>query len=127
MIMALRYNGITIGKLTVKQKVGGNEYKYNLQIRQGNCLAVILYVRKSTKEELQRNPEGKWYHQLIAFFVDEQHMKNIMKDEGVILFPVNEVVSCELNLYYKECWKLLKYFTKSGYNVKCYYKEPKKK
>lgn len=125
--MALRYNGITIGKLTVEQELGGNKYKYNLQIRQGNCLAVIIYVRKSTEEELKRNPEGKWYHQLMAFFVDERHMKNIMKDWGTILDPMNRVVKCELNLYYKECWTLLKYFTKSGYNVKCYYKEPKKK
>lgn len=125
--MPLTYNGTTIGKLTIKQKLGNDEYKYNLQIRQGNCLAVIIYVRKATEEELKKNPKGKWYHQLVSFFADEQHMKNIMKDWGTLLDPMDEVVSCELNLYYKECWTLLKYFTKSGYNVKCYYKDPGKK
>lgn len=125
--MPLTYNGTTIGKITIEQELGGNKYRYNLQIRQGNCLAVILYVRKSTPEELAKNPEGKWYHQLHMFYADEQHLKNIMKDYGKALDEMDKVISCELNLYYKECWTLLKYFTKSGYNVKCYYKEPKKK
>lgn len=123
----LRYNGTTIGKLTVAQTFGEKEYKYNLQIRQGNCLAVVIYVRKATEEELAENPKGKWYHQLYTFFLDEKHCKNIMKEYGVIIDPINNVVKCELNMYYKECWTLLKYFTKSGYKVKCYYKEPKKK
>lgn len=125
--MALRYNGITIGKIVIEQEFAGEKRKFNLQIRQGNCLAVILYVRKATPEELEKNPEGKWYHQLHMFYADEQHMKNMMKEYGQVLDEMDRVVSCELNLYYKECWTLLKYFTKSGYKVKCYYKEPKKK
>lgn len=125
--MPLRYNSTTIGKLTIEQELGDNKYRYNLQIRQGNCLAVIIYVRKATKEELERDPDGKWYHQLHMFYADEQHMKNMMKEYGQVLDAMDKVIKCELNLYYKECWTLLKYFTKSGYNVKCYYKEPKKK
>lgn len=121
----LRYNGTTIGKMTIEQKLGDEKHRYDLQIRQGNCLAVLLYVRKSTPEELAKHPEGKWYHQLHMFFVDEKHMKNILKEYGDIMG--DKVIKCELNMYYKECWTLLKYFTKSGYNVKCYYKEPKKK
>lgn len=123
----VRYNGTTIGTLTVEQTVGEETYRYDLQIRQGNCLAVIIYVRRATEEELKRDPEGKWYHQLVAFFVDEKHCKNIMKDYGTILDSMNKVVKCDLNLYYKECWTLLKYFVQSGYKVKCHYKEPKKK
>lgn len=125
--MALRYNGTTIGKMTVAQDFGGRREKFNLQIRQANCLAVILYVRKSTDEELARNPKGKWYHELVSFFVDEKHMRGLIKDYGEVLDPINKVLSCELNMYYKECWTLLKYFTRSGYKVRCYYKEPKKK
>lgn len=124
--MPLRYNGTTIGKVTIEQEHSGEKYRYELQIRQGNCLAVFLYVRKATPEELEQNPEGKWYHQLHMFLCDEQHCKNIMKDYGDIMCG-EKVVKCELNLYYKECWTLLKYFTKSGHTVKCYYKEPKKK
>lgn len=125
--MALHYNGVTMGKITIEQQLGDKKYRYNLQIRQGNVLAVILYVRKATAEELEKNPKGKWYHQLHAFFVDEKHLKNIMKDYGRALDEMDKVIKCELNMYYKECWTLLKYFTKSGYSVKCYYKEPKKK
>lgn len=125
--MPLRYSGVTIGKVTIEQKLGDKAYRYPVQIRQGNCLAVLLYVRKSTAEELKEHPDGKWYHQLWSFFVDEQHMKNIMKDYDGDVFAGEKVVSIELNMYYKECYKLLKYFTMSGHKVKCYYKEPKKK
>ena len=125
--MALHYNGITMGKLTIEQEFGGEKRRFNLQIRQGNCLAVIIYVRRATAEELERNPKGKWFHQLHMFYANEQHMKNMLKDYGSVLDDMDKVISCELNMYYKECWTLLKYFTKSGYKVKCYYKEPKKK
>lgn len=124
--MPLRYNGTTIGNIVIEQEIGGDKYRYKLQIRQGNCLAVVLYVRRSTPEELKENPKGKWYHQLFTFFCDEKHCKNIMKDYGDIMCG-EKVVSVKLNMYYKECWTLLKYFTKSGHKVTCYYKEEKKK
>lgn len=122
----LRYNGITIGKIRITQEHGGEKQNYELQIRQGNCLAVLLYVRRSTAEELQKHPKGKWYHQLWSFYCDEQHLKNIMKDDGDILFG-EKVTSISLNMYYKECKTLLKYFTLSGHKVTAYYEEPKKK
>ena len=102
--MAIRYNGTTIGKIVIKQ----GENRFNLQIRQGNCLAVVIYVRKATDT-------------LYTFFGDEQHLKNMMKNYGNVLS--DEVVSIELNMFYKENYTLLKYFVKSGYKVKCYYKE----
>ena len=34
-----------------------------------------------------------------------------------------DIVDVELNLFYEESQTLLKYFVKSGHNVKCYYKE----
>lgn len=121
--MALTYNGTTIGKIVVEQE----HERYNLEIRQGNCLAVIIYVRKATPEELEKNPRGKWYHQLVTFFVNETHIKNIMSDGDPILDPMSKVIKCDLNMYYKENYTLLKYFVKSGYKVMCHYKEPKKK
>jgi len=125
--MALTYNGTTMGTIRIAQELGGKTYKYDLQIRQSNCLAVILYVRKATAEELAKNPTGKWFHQLHTFFADEQHMKNIMKHEKTILDPMDKVINCRLNLYYKECNTLLKYFVRSGYKVTCYYEQPKAK
>lgn len=122
----LRYNGTTIGRIVIKQTHNDTEYRYNLQIRQGNCLAVVIYVRKSTPEELEKNPEGKWYHNLYTFFADEQHLKNLLKEYGDI-FCGERIIDVRLNLYYKECNKLLKYIVKSGHQVRCYYEEPKNK
>lgn len=115
--MALRYNSTTIGKIVINQ----GENKFNLQIRQGNCLAVIINVRKATEEELKEQPNGKYIHTLYSFFTNEQHLKNMMKSYGNVL--ADKVVSIELNMFYKENYTLLKYFVKSGYKVKCYYKE----
>ena len=115
--MALSYNRTTIGKIVIKQ----GENKFPLQIRQGNCLAVVINVRKATEEELKEQPEGKCIHTLYTFYADEQHLKNMMKMYGNVL--ADEVVSIELNLFYKENYTLLKYFVKSGYRAKCYYKE----
>lgn len=117
--MAINYNGTTIGKIVIKQ----GENKFNLQIRQGNCLAVIINVRKVTEEELMKYPKAKYVDTLYSFFSDERHMKSIMKDYGNLL--EDEVISIELNMFYKENYTLLKYFVKSGYKVKCYYKEEK--
>lgn len=122
----LHYNGITIGTITIEQEHADKKYKYTLQIRQGNCLAVVIFVRKATKEELEQNPEGKWYHQLYTFWSDEQHLKNILKNEGDIMFG-EKTTSVKLNMYYKECNTLLKYFVRSGHKVTAYYEEPKKK
>ena len=117
----LRYDSTKLGTVTVKQ----NGKKFNIDIRSANCLAAFIYVRKATPEELAENPEGKYFHQLYWFFADEQHCKNIMKDWGTVLG--DDVVSIKLNMAYKESWKMLKYFVKSGYKVTCYEKPEKKK
>ena len=124
--MALRYNGNTIGVIRIFQEYDGKTHRYDIQIRQGNCLCVMVYVRKSTPEELKQNPKGKWYHSLYSFYGDVQHIKNIMKDnDGKCLF--DDVVKIKLNMFYKEAWTLLKYFTKSGYKCECFYKEEQPK
>ena len=122
--MALQYNGNKIGVVRISQKHSDKTYKYNIQIRQGNCLCVMVYIRKATPEELKEDPEGKYFHSLYSFYGDEQHIKNIMKNhKGKCLF--DDVVKIKLNMFYKEAWTLLKYFTKSGYKCECYYKEEK--
>ena len=121
--MPLTYNGTTIGTIVIKQSHDGVEHKFTIQIRQGNCLAVLIHIRKSTPEELEKHPNGKYIHSLYTFFCDEQHLKNILKNEGSVLF--DDVVSIKLNMFYKENYTLLKYFVLSGYVVKCFYKKPK--
>ena len=115
----LHYFATTIGKVVVKQ----HDKKYTIQIRRGNCLAVLIHSRKATSEELEKHPEGRYIHTLYTFFADERHIKNLMRDTGTALG--DDVVGVELNMYYKENYTLLKYFVKSGYKVKCYYKEKK--
>lgn len=116
----LQYSGITYGYLTIKQ----NNQKYTIDIREANCLCAFIHVRKANKEELKKyGPEGKYIHTLYSFFADGQHIKNILKD-GKTLFG-DEVTKITLNLFYKNSYTLLKYFTKAGYKVECYYKEQK--
>lgn len=117
----LRYNGVTIGEVVIEQDICDEPRRFKIQIRQGNCLAVFIHVRKCTPDELAKDPKGKYMHTLYQFFADDQHCKNMLKEEGSVLF--DKVVSIKLNMFYKECWKLLKYFTLSGYKVTCYYKK----
>lgn len=94
-----------LGKIKIKQK----ENVFEIEIRKGNCLAVFIHVGK--------NQEGKTIHTLYNFYSDEQHLKNIIKNDKKIIF--DEVLEIELNMAYKECYILLKYFVNSGYEVKC--------
>jgi len=121
--MPLTYNGTTIGTIVIQQGYDDIKCKYTIQIRQGNCLAVLVHIRKCTPEELTKNPRGKYLHTLYTFFADEQHLKNLLKHERSVLF--DEVVSIKLNMFYKENYTLLKYFVLSGYKVTCFYKKPK--
>lgn len=123
--MALHYNGTTIGKVVIKQNVCDEWKKFTIQIRQGNCLAVLINVRKLTPDEMAKHPGGRYMHTLYTFYCDSTHMEKLIKHEGDVLF--DKVVSIELNMYYKECRTLLKYFTLAEHTVKCYFKAPKTK
>lgn len=117
----LNYSGTTYGYLTIKQ----DRNRYKIDIREANCLCAFIHVRKATQKELKKyGPEGKYIHTLYSFFQDEQHVKNILKDNHGKLFW-DEVVGLSLNLYYKQSEKLLEIFTKAGYQVTCYYEEIK--
>ena len=113
----IRYDSTTIGTMILKQ--GGKRFK--LQIRKGNCLAVIIYVRKLTDEEILENPGSKYMHTLYDFYLDGKHLNKRLKNDGDVLGK--DIVDVELNLFYEESQKLLKYFVKSGHKVKCYCEE----
>lgn len=117
-----RYNKGQIGKLQIEQENADGKYRYEIQIRQSNALCVMIHVRKATKEELATNPDGKFIHTLYNFYADEQHIKNIMKNNNGCPF-FDKVLKIELNMYFKEAKTLLKYFTRAGYKVTCFYKE----
>jgi hypothetical protein len=110
--MAIQYNGNVMGKIVITQY----EQKYTLEIRQGNCLAVIIGVGK--------NEGGETIHTLMQFFADETHLKRICKsvDKGEEKAPIfYDVKSIKLNMRYKECETLLKHLVKY-YKITCYYK-----
>lgn len=113
----IRYDSTTIGTMVLKQ--GGKRFK--LQIRKGNCLAVIIYVRKLTENEMIENTGSKYMHTLYDFYLDGKHLSKRLKKEGDVLGK--DIVDVELNLFYEESQTLLKYFVKSGHKIKCYYKE----
>lgn len=55
---------------------------------------------------------------LYSFFADEQHLKNIIKNDNRAFF--DNVVSIELNCKYKECMTMLKHIVKY-HKVICYH------
>jgi hypothetical protein len=110
--MAIQYNGNTMGVITIDQ----NGQEFELQIRQGNCLAVIIHSNKE--------PDDTFTHTLMQFFADEKHLEKTCQavDKGEEKAPIFYVVkSIQLNMRYKECATLLKHLVKY-YKITCYYK-----
>ena len=105
--MALHYYEGLIGTMTIKQEHG----TFEIQIRQGNCLAVFIHVRKDEESD-------GYIHTLYSFFADEAHLKKCMKMMGNPFG--DEIVNIRLNMKYKESTKLLKHLVKLC-NVECYY------
>ena len=141
--MAIHYSGTTIGTFTlcqkreetvdgklieVKDEKGRPMYnKFKIQIRASNCFATFLHIYKKDNPE---NPKLCWVHQLVMFFANERHLKNILKDYKKDAFNgmfSGELKNIKLNIYYKEMFTLARYMAKDGLNVQVYYKEPKKK
>lgn len=126
--MPLQYNGNILGVVTIAQqrKDEDKPRKFKIQIRQGNCLAVFLYVYKQENPE---DPERPWVHQLVNFLGDKKHLENIIKDWKKDVFArmlsADWIDKVELNLFYKESKTLLEYMVRDGLKVKCYYKENK--
>lgn len=107
--MALQWNWKDkMGKMTIKQK----EKTYDLNIYAGNALAVFIC-------EYEQNGEERYT--LYNFFADKEHCGNIIKDDKRLFS--DEIVSIELNLFYKSAKTLLDILVKNGYRVECYYKK----
>ena len=108
---------ITFGEIKVRQK--SDNRLVTVKIHWANALCAFICHYK--------NENGEKMSQLISFFADEQHIKNCEKSYGDPLdIFMGEIVSVKLNLFYEESNILLKHIVKHR-EVKCYYKEPKKK
>lgn len=84
----------------------------------GNALCVFVHRYKD-------GDTGKRMVRMLNFYNDEQHIKNILK-ENKRLEPVDDITSIRLNMYHKEAQVLSKYFCK-WYKVTLFYEEPKRK
>lgn len=115
-IMLRWYYNHKVGYINAKSRDGKS---YKLNIFGGNCLCVITYIYKQVET-------GRRMEQLVNFYVDESHIKNIIK-EYKTLNPVENIKSVYLNTYYKQSFILAKHLSKSGHKVVLYYEEPKKK
>ena len=98
-----------MGKITIKQK----KQNFDINIYAGNALAIFICEYKQNDEER---------YVLYNFFADKKHCDNIIKNHKRLFFD-DEVVSIELNLFYKSAQTLLKILVENGYEVRCYYKE----
>lgn len=107
--------------VTYQKKTGTMKLKdqkgetYTLSIRQeGNCLAVFTYEYYDKEKDIDRL-------QLINFFLDEQHMKNLQKQYNHLF--TDEILSINLNIASKPAEKLAKAFAKLGYPVTINYQK----
>lgn len=109
--MALQWNWKDkMGKMTIKQK----EKNFDINIYAGNALAIFVC-------EYKQNDEDRYT--LYNFFADKKHCENIAKNEKRLFS--DEVISIELNLFYKSAQTLLNILVKNGYKVLCNYEKPK--
>lgn len=97
----ITYNENLLGKMIIAQR----ENEFEIEIRQGNCLAVFIH-----------KGENEVY--LYSFFCDLAHLKRMGKVGKIFS---DDVKSLRLNLRYKESQTLAKAFAQNGYEVTCYY------
>ena len=107
---------IEYGEVKVKSWDGSKVF--NVKIHPANALCAFIYHYK--------DENGVKMAQLWMWLGDMQHVNNIMKNSDDHTLLGTSVVSCKLNVYYKESRQLIEPMCKSGYKVECYYKEPKK-
>lgn len=117
-MLEVNYN-IELGRIRIEQENKEGKNEFDLGIYQANCdFGAVVWRGK--------NSEGKDVATLMTFWGNEQHCKNIIKNEGSLMCG-EKVLSVELNMYYKSNYTLLKYMMLSGYEVKCYHKAPASK
>lgn len=99
-----------MGEVMLKQ----NDNLFAIDICQANATCAFIYNYK--------NDEGEVEHILQGFFADKQHVNNLIKENTELFY--GKILSVKLNMWYKENADVLKYFTRMGKEVTCYYQEP---
>lgn len=99
-----------MGEVMLKQ----NDNLFAIDICQANATCAFIYKHKDLHGEVE--------HILQGFFADKQHINNLIKKKTELFY--GKILSIKLNMWYKESADVLKYFTRMGHKVECYYKEP---
>lgn len=97
-----------MGELTLKQ----GENKFKIHICASNAVCAFIYKHKDEKGD-------EWYD-LQGFLADKKHVDNLIKNKVELFY--GEVTKVKLNLAYDNCKEILRYFTRMGVKVECYYK-----
>ena len=105
-----------MGEVIITQKQDDKPLTFKLNVYWCNGLAAFVYEYK--------NEEGETMCQLMNFFADKQHIENLINSKTELFY--GEIKKISLNMWYEDNKYVLKYFTKMGYKVTCYYKEPTK-
>ena len=100
-----------MGEVMLKQ----NDNLFAIDICQANATCAFIYKHKDLHGEVE--------HILQGFFADKQHINNLIKKKTELFY--GKILSIKLNMWYKESADILKYFTRMGHKVECYYNEPK--
>ena len=103
-----------MGEVVITQEQDGQPIDFKTNIYWCNGLAAFIY------EYDDKN--GDHIYQLMNFFADKQHVKNLIKSKTELF--LGKVKSVSLNMLYKDNEYVLDYFLKMGHKVECYYQEP---
>lgn len=122
--MALNYSAVIVGTMTLRQThQDGTKHTYKMQFRACNALACLIEVTPAERKEGEKQ---LYYHRLIWFAVDVEHLKRMANAEGGLKSYFYGSASVRLNIYYKDNETLARYFAKAGIKTEIYYKEPKR-
>lgn len=111
--------------LTVNYKVEYGEIRYRQQDKENEEQVIKIHKANALCAFIRHySEEGKECAELISFFADEQHIRNLEKEYGDSLSYIGEVTGIRLNIAYKESMTLLRHFVKN-HKVLCYYETQK--
>lgn len=109
----IRFNATKIGSYVYTQTDSkGEKHSWKIEMRSGNCDSVHIWLHKDEKGETNAD--------LFNFIANETHLRNMEKSRHDIF---KNCTNIRLNIYFKQNERLMRYATKFGHNVICYYKE----
>ena len=98
-----------MGELTLKQ----GENKFKIHICAANAVCAFIYEYKDEK--------GETMCRLMNFLDSKQHITNLLKKKQELF--EGKVTKVKLNLRYDNSKEILRYFTRMGVKVECFYSE----